>query len=549
MGYADVRRQDVSAAIAEYDELGKDAFLAKYRYAEARQYLLVHGGRRYDSKAIVGVAHRHLTGTALTPDEFSGGRATVGRHLAALGFRVEGMAPPGRVFLQPRGLRDGGAAHFANTVVKGVVLAEHAEALGPDLAALEALYPDGVAKLWGNTAPKYGYHAKAKALAARRVGDHVLFHAEHAFVAEAVILHLFDNEQAAASIWGSDRQGRTFTHMAALGDVRLYDPPLDARPALNAAGLGTVRHFMQAPDAFRLESPARDSTVAKPRLFSAEDMLNRLITLDRDQPAERIRKRQALALLWTIGQRVAHRKRWHSEEDFRSGVGELLRDFDDDPGPEVVADLFWHLQNTDVWTVDLDNTDPLAGFDDECDRLLESVVVRTRAITALRSRHLNRIAEDEDLLARLGLEGYARASSRSKPAGDREAPVSRRQRSGDTAERIRSIAEEVTALYDDTCQFCGTRLLTGVGFHSEAAHIRGLGEPHRGPDHISNALCLCPNCHAQFDRFGIYVDDEGVVRLVHNSEEVGELRRHPDHDIDDAHVRYHRSLCHITPPA
>ena len=60
--------------------------------------------------------------------------------------------------------------------------------------------------------------------------------------------------------------------------------------------------------------------------------------------------------------------------------------------------------------------------------------------------------------------------------------------------------------YDNACQLCGTRL--GVGeerYYSEAAHIKGLGEPHNGPDVVANMLILCPNHHLQFDR--------GVLRL------------------------------------
>ena len=47
----------VLQAMTEYDELGRDAFLARYGYGPARSYFVVHDGRRYDSKAIAGVAH------------------------------------------------------------------------------------------------------------------------------------------------------------------------------------------------------------------------------------------------------------------------------------------------------------------------------------------------------------------------------------------------------------------------------------------------------------------------------------------------------------
>lgn len=86
-----ITRETVLAAIAEYDTLGRDAFLDKYDgFQPARSYVLVHDGKRYDSKAIVGVAHGYLPGRQpLTPAEFSGGEATVGRRLRNLGFTVQ----------------------------------------------------------------------------------------------------------------------------------------------------------------------------------------------------------------------------------------------------------------------------------------------------------------------------------------------------------------------------------------------------------------------------------------------------------------------------
>jgi 5-methylcytosine-specific restriction protein A len=44
-------------AIREADRLGHDVFLRQYGYRPSRQYFLVQDGRRYDSKAIAGVAH------------------------------------------------------------------------------------------------------------------------------------------------------------------------------------------------------------------------------------------------------------------------------------------------------------------------------------------------------------------------------------------------------------------------------------------------------------------------------------------------------------
>jgi 5-methylcytosine-specific restriction protein A len=61
----DIGRDQVLAAIAEYDWLGQDGFLAAYGFQPAREYLLVHDRRTYDSKAVVGVAHGFLPGGIL----------------------------------------------------------------------------------------------------------------------------------------------------------------------------------------------------------------------------------------------------------------------------------------------------------------------------------------------------------------------------------------------------------------------------------------------------------------------------------------------------
>ena len=63
MALSDVTADGVERAIAEFDRLDRDAFLAKHGFGKARGYALIRGERRYDSKAIVGVAH----GYGVTP--------------------------------------------------------------------------------------------------------------------------------------------------------------------------------------------------------------------------------------------------------------------------------------------------------------------------------------------------------------------------------------------------------------------------------------------------------------------------------------------------
>ena len=56
--------------------------------ARAWSFLLVHAARDYDSKAILGVAYGHATGTPLGPRQFSGGTAGAAGVLRRLGFTV-----------------------------------------------------------------------------------------------------------------------------------------------------------------------------------------------------------------------------------------------------------------------------------------------------------------------------------------------------------------------------------------------------------------------------------------------------------------------------
>lgn len=90
-GFADLTSAAaVKQAIAEFDALGRSAFLEKYQFGNARSYFLLHLGKRYDSKAIVGAAigFQYPKDGPLTGSDFVGGKATVQRKLESLGFVV-----------------------------------------------------------------------------------------------------------------------------------------------------------------------------------------------------------------------------------------------------------------------------------------------------------------------------------------------------------------------------------------------------------------------------------------------------------------------------
>src|SRR5688500_3663251 len=79
----------------EFDNLGREAFLDKYKFKKSRRFFIEHDGRLYDSKPILGAAHgvQYPDRGALKWDEFSGGETTTRQHLIDLGFKVADQGP------------------------------------------------------------------------------------------------------------------------------------------------------------------------------------------------------------------------------------------------------------------------------------------------------------------------------------------------------------------------------------------------------------------------------------------------------------------------
>jgi putative restriction endonuclease len=121
------------------------------------------------------------------------------------------------------------------------------------------------------------------------------------------------------------------------------------------------------------------------------------------------------------------------------------------------------------------------------------------------------------------------------PAERRETTVQRLVR--DTAQ-----ARRIKELYDYRCQMCGTRLVGLAGPYAEAAHIRPLGAPHHGPDTPDNTLCLCPNHHVLLDHGGVGIGED--LSLVGAE---GRLMVHPQHRINEEHLRYRREHYQANP--
>jgi hypothetical protein len=85
----------VKLALAECDRLGREEFLRKYGFRPARRYLVIFEGRKYDSKAVAGVAHSYQFPNLgpLTAAMFSGGVAKTGAacRLRELGFHIDSV--------------------------------------------------------------------------------------------------------------------------------------------------------------------------------------------------------------------------------------------------------------------------------------------------------------------------------------------------------------------------------------------------------------------------------------------------------------------------
>jgi putative restriction endonuclease len=108
--------------------------------------------------------------------------------------------------------------------------------------------------------------------------------------------------------------------------------------------------------------------------------------------------------------------------------------------------------------------------------------------------------------------------------------------------RSTQVVQRAKELHSYACQVCGSAIEVRGGWYAEGAHIRPLGHPHNGPDVLSNVLCLCPNDHVRFDFGAIWLDDDLWVVDGLQLETGHRLRTVAGHEINLAHVRYHREL-------
>lgn len=596
MGLGEVTRAGVLAAVHECRGSGRGAFRRQHGFGQATAYELVVDGDRYDSKAIVGVAHLYSTGKLLSAGDFNEGVNTVARRLRDLGFNVragttavpsdgERKAAP-QMVLQPRGgARERGPQNFAKSVRQGIPLGDVAHVLGDRAEALNSLYPDGVARLWGATPSAERNNEKVRALRGRRVGDDVFFYTENHFFARATILDLFDSPLLAKEIWGTKQDGSTWEHIMALGEVEEFSTPVLAGPVLqllNAPQVLRMLTLRSAEDYRRVIQmlphkpepglPRPPIPVpAKPARLTQGELWRRLRSLNTHRRAESgIRSRhQPLSLLWAISRIATGKPRLAPWSVFRSEVGPLLSEFGL-PGSKATPEYpFWHLKNSGLWEVHgatsedgpmpqvgmFNTVQPVAGLTHASAELLRDPPTRLEAVVSLCGKYLGD-TDHRELLNRLGISGYTTAgglfdgdgeeSDQEAAANERATgPAARRDSTVSRLVRDTAIARKVKDLHGNACQVCNARLQYKRKPYSEAAHIRGLGSPHDGPDELANLLCLCPNHHVSFDGLEIYVDVDGTVKETHSGKTLGKLQSRDGHQVDRAYLQYHRILCEL----
>ncbi|MGW0079608.1 HNH endonuclease [Streptomyces cellulosae] len=283
-------------------------------------------------------------------------------------------------------------------------------------------------------------------------------------------------------------------------------------------------------------------------------------------------RHQPLSLLWAISRAAGERPRLTPWPTFRDWVGPLLVEFGLPNAKATPEYPFWHLQGSGLWEVQgipselaekmpnartFAELEPEAGFTAETADLLQDPVTRLDAIATICETYLEDV-DRQALFARTGLSGYTTAGGLLTESGEESGgadtdehervtgPAPRRETTRSVIVRDEAQARRVKELEDNRCQICGTALRHLNRPYSQAAHIRGLGSPHHGPDELQNLLCLCPNCHVLFDGLEIYVDSDGLVRGTRGDRAPRPLRRDPGHPMDEAHIAYHRTLCTLT---
>jgi len=142
----------------------------------------------------------------------------------------------------------------------------------------------------------------------------------------------------------------------------------------------------------------------------------------------------------------------------------------------------------------------------------------------------------DDLAGEIDVE--ADAATSAAPAGSLTPGRTTRVSTGPT--RSAAVVGWVKNLHNYTCQMCGVRITLRGMPHAHGAHIRPLDSVHLGPDVLENVLCLCPNCHVQYDHGEIRINQD--FRVTGGLVGSAALRRVDAHAIDRVQIAYHDQI-------
>jgi|TARA_Y100000389_G_C17395252_1_gene482151 putative restriction endonuclease len=101
------------------------------------------------------------------------------------------------------------------------------------------------------------------------------------------------------------------------------------------------------------------------------------------------------------------------------------------------------------------------------------------------------------------------------------------------------LREKIKEIYQYRCQICNVYLKKPHGAIAIGAHIKGLGQPHNGPDVLSNMLCLCPNHHDQFDALSFYINPDDFMIMGLEDFEGEKITINNKHEIKSEYLKYH----------
>ncbi|MHA1862654.1 MAG: HNH endonuclease [Candidatus Thorarchaeota archaeon] len=135
----------------------------------------------------------------------------------------------------------------------------------------------------------------------------------------------------------------------------------------------------------------------------------------------------------------------------------------------------------------------------------------------------------------------------------KEGPPQRSISQSSTINRNGKVTRRVKDAESSTCQVCGEPIVLpgGERYYCEVHHIQPLGSEHGGDDHDTNAICLCPNHHAEM-HCGLFFIEPGTREIIYYDSKHKyhglflRENQNPEasyfHKIDEETLKYHRDI-------